>query len=218
MARVIEAVAEEVAGRQLSHTLRVGIDGCTAVGKTTFADALADALGRRGRSVVRAGLDGFHHPRGHRYRSGRRSAQGYYRDARDLAAVRDNLLAPLGPGGDGRYTLATYDLAHETALEPSFVKIDPGCVLILDGSFLQRPDLRAHLDLIVFLRASGAISRERGLARDAERLGEEAEILYDERYLPAFDLYAAEVQPEANADTVIDVSDLAAPFIVKVKR
>ena len=42
--------------------LRVGIDGRSAAGKTTFAYQLAEVAGRRGWSVVRASIDDFHPP------------------------------------------------------------------------------------------------------------------------------------------------------------
>jgi len=63
--------------------LRVGIDGVDGAGKTTFADELAAALAPFGRPVIRAGVDGFHHPRAVRYRRGRESPEGFFRDSYD---------------------------------------------------------------------------------------------------------------------------------------
>ena len=57
--------------------LRVGIDGVDGAGKTTLADTLADALEAAGIAVIRASVDGFHHPRAVRYRLGRESPEGF---------------------------------------------------------------------------------------------------------------------------------------------
>ena len=191
--------------------VRVGVDGRTAVGKTTFADALADHIRATGRPVVRAGIDGFHRPKAERYARGRMSAEGYYRDARDLEAVRRHLLDPFGPGGDGRYAVKTFDLATDTAVQPVPTQAPENAVLVVDGSFLQRRKLRGGLDMVVFLRASRETSRARGVARDGAYMAE----AYDRRYLPAFDLYTGEVDPVASADVVVDVEDWSLLFVVE---
>ena len=101
----IEQLAKRILALSLSHPVRVAVDGRTASGKTTFADALAASI-QHGRPVIRASVDGFHRPRVERYRQGRLSPDGYYEDARDLKAMRRLLLDPLGPGGDGGYVAA----------------------------------------------------------------------------------------------------------------
>jgi uridine kinase len=78
------------------------VDGVDGVGKTTFADELATALEAVGVGTFRASVDGFHHPRGVRYRRGRHSPAGFYLDSYDLSAMRRRLLDPLRPGGDRR--------------------------------------------------------------------------------------------------------------------
>jgi uridine kinase len=67
---VIDTLADSVVGMRLAHPIRVGLDGRSAAGKTTLADAVADALRRRRRDVLRASLDDFQRP-GHKYRSER---------------------------------------------------------------------------------------------------------------------------------------------------
>jgi hypothetical protein len=60
-------------------SLRFGVDGVTASGKTTFADRLAALLG----GVARISIDDFHRPEQARY----------YPDSFDLAAFRAAVLA-----------------------------------------------------------------------------------------------------------------------------
>src|SRR5207247_1741473 len=103
-----------------SHPVRVGIDGIDAAGKTTLAEEMAEVLRTRGRSVVRASIDGFHRPRAFRYRRGPSSPEGYYYDSFDYETLMSVLLRPLGPGGDLRYREAVYDLRADRSLTSEF--------------------------------------------------------------------------------------------------
>ena len=196
----IAAIADALAERRPGHTLRVAVDGRTAAGKTTFAARLADALRSRGREVLQAGIDGFHNPRAVRYARGRMSAEGYYRDARDLPTLRAWLLEPLGPGGSGRYATASLDLETDTSLEPQWREAPQDLILIVDGTFLQRPELSECWDSVIFLHVGAEVSRARGTARDGAEMAE----AYAKRYLPAYDLYLSEVDPMARAEWVVD--------------
>ncbi|HEX9419266.1 MAG TPA: hypothetical protein VGA81_09425, partial [Methylomirabilota bacterium] len=95
---VLDRVAAAVLALPAERTKRVGIDGVDGAGKTTFADELRDRLVSSGRPLIRAGVDWFHHPKPVRYRRGRYSPEGHYRDSYDYAALRRLLLDPLGPG------------------------------------------------------------------------------------------------------------------------
>src|SRR5271156_1842012 len=95
--------AEFVAAVDRPHPIRVAIDGRTASGKTTVADELANELSRIGRATIRTSIDGFHRAKRDRYARGRHSPEGYYFDTRDLNAIRQLLLEPLGPGGTLTY-------------------------------------------------------------------------------------------------------------------
>jgi uridine kinase len=125
----------------------------------------------RDRACVVVPMDGFHQPRAVRYRQGRESPDGYYEDAYDFAALRDALLGPLGPTGNGRYRTSVLDLRSDqrVAAEPGFAPA--GLVVIVDGSFLQRPELDGSWDAVVFLRVSFDAARARGAARDSSLLG-----------------------------------------------
>ena len=79
--------------------LRVGIDGFTASGKTSFGHELAYALSDAGRPVLRASLDDFKHPWRDAHLYDRKSGEGYYRNAFDCVAMRQLLLEPAGPIG-----------------------------------------------------------------------------------------------------------------------
>lgn len=190
------------------------MDGRTASGKTTQADELATALRAHGREVIRSSIDGFHRSRADRYARGRYSAEGYYHDARDLDAVMALLLMPLGPGGDRIYRTASFDLAADRPVTAPPQTADREAILIVDGTFLQRPELRGGWDLAIFVDTSAAIAEQRGIARDAAAAGNDHDsvrALYARRYRPAYDLYAGQCRPAEIADAVIGNDDVDRP-------
>ena len=210
---LLSRLAELISNLECSRPVRVAIDGRTASGKTTFANELAAEIARRGRAVIRTSVDGFHMPKATRYARGRYSAEGYYFDARDLIAIRSLLLDPLGPGGDRQYRTASFDLENDTAIEQEPLSAAAESILIVDGTFLQRPELVTGWDVTVFLDTSEDVSARRGVDRDAERLGglQAARQLYAERYRPAFDLYERSCQPRSIADAIVDNNDIDRP-------
>jgi len=106
---LLEVLADRITGVARPHPVRVAIDGVDGVGKTTLADDLVDPLRRRQVPVIRASIDGFHNPRSVRYRLGRSSPIGYFRDSFNHDALTAGLLRPLGPGGSGSYRRAVFD-------------------------------------------------------------------------------------------------------------
>jgi uridine kinase len=87
-------------------------------------------------------------------------------------------------------------------------------VLIVDGVFACRPEINAHWDFRVWLEIDPQQSLRRGAARDQDWAGSEAEAVHRDRYLPAEELYLAEVDPRRLVDVVIDNRDLARPSAI----
>ena len=167
--------------------LTVAIDGPDAAGKTTLADALAHRL--RGH-VVRASTDSFLRPPHERHRRGPLSPEGCYLDSFDYDRLRRLVLAPFAQGG-------------------------APAVLVVDGVFLLRPELRDAWTLSVHLDVSPATTLRRARTRDADRFGDELERRYVERYLPAQQLYRAEADPLAVADVVVGNDDPEHPVVIR---
>lgn len=214
-AAVLEELAAMIANLDLARPIRVAIDGRTASGKTTLANELAERLKPSEREIIRTSIDGFHRPKVERYARGRHSAEGYYYDARDLPAINALLLNPLGPGGDQWYRTASFDLHNDVPIEqaPQFAPAD--AILIVDGTFLQRPELRGGWDLAIFVETSEHVSEQRGIARDTELLGgtETTRQLYADRYRPAFALYESLAAPALAADAIVNNDDFDRPAL-----
>lgn len=215
--RLLDGIADHLVDRRPGHPLRVAIDGITAAGKTTFAGELAAAVAARGRPTARVSMDGYHHPRTHRHRQGRDSADGYYEDAYDFAAFASLVLEPLGAGAG--YRPAIIDLATDLAVSPPVIDLEPEAVLIVDGSFLQRAELADRWDEVIFLQTGFQAARHRGTQRDAAAFGglEQAGLAFDNRYHAAGRLYLDEVDPAARASILIDHEDPAAPQLLRIR-
>jgi uridine kinase len=204
----IDAVAARVLAVAADHPVRVAIDGRSAAGKTTLADALADAVrGASARTVIRAELDGFMKMVADRDAYPYDSPESYYLDAWDYPAIRAGLLIPLGPGGDRRYRTAPLD-PPRTAPEDA--------ILLADGVFLQRPELDRFWDLRIYLDIGLEESLRRGVDRDQHWMGgaAEAEHRYRTKYLPGEQRYLTEVRPRDRAHIVVDTTDRARPRII----
>jgi uridine kinase len=212
-AAVVSRVAERLARRCLTHPTRVAVDGVTASGKSTLARELTSAVEALARPVIHLSMDGFHHPRARRHRQGRDSAIGYSEDAYDLAALAREVLIPLGPGGDRRYRPSIIDLATDTPTDERLLIAPADAILIVDGTFLQRPELLGHWDERVWVETSFSLARRRGTARDAASLGgqEQTERLFDARYHAACRLYVNAVHPAERATVIVENNDLTNP-------
>jgi uridine kinase len=216
---VVEAIADVVAGLRCPHPTRVGIDGRSAAGKTTFADDLTLVLRGRGREVLRASIDDFHRP-GHKLRSQRDAwtPRAYYDEGFDYAAFSELVLQPLGAGGTRRCRTAVFDSLHDTWLPERWVTVGVDCVVVVDGVFLLRPELTAHWDYLVWLDVDFETMIQRARERDVAWVGskEVVEQRYRRHWIPTHELYERLTGGSAQAQAVIDTRIVQAPRIVRL--
>jgi len=198
--------------REPPHPLRVAIDGPDGAGKTTLADELAELLAGK-RPVIRAGIDGFHNPRELRYRRGPDSPEGYFLDSFDYEALRALLLDPLGPGGSRRYRRALFDYRADEKVAAPEEEASDDSILLFDGVFLLRPELRVFWDFSIFVRAGFDETLRRAEERDRELMGGAQAVRerYRKRYIPGQELYFSRCAPQDVADVVIDNTDVNEP-------
>jgi uridine kinase len=162
--------------------------------------------------VIRSSVDGFHRPRVLRYERGR-TPEGYYRDSYDYSRLRSVLLDPLGPGGDRTYRTQVFDWRTDSRVEVAPERASDDAVLVFDGIFLHRPELRDTWDFSVFLRVDFATSFARMGVRDGSPV--DVSDAANHRYLEGQRLYLAEASPERYATVVVDNNDLSSPFVVR---
>jgi uridine kinase len=213
---VLGELAEAVLGVEVGHPVRVAIDGCSAAGKTTLADELAVVLqGVTGRQIVRVGADFFKRAYELRTAYPGDSPESYYLDSWDNDAIRDQLLRPLGPGGDRRFVLAVRDSSSRMVLDlpPQFAL--PDAVVLVDGAFLQRPELVELWDLRIYVHVGFDVVLRRGIARDQAWMdsAEDAERRYLSKYIPGERMYVEQVRPQQLAHIVVNNESPAQPVI-----
>jgi uridine kinase len=211
-AQLLSVVVEMILRLRSRRILRIAVDGVDGASKTVFADELADAVRPAGLLVIRASVDGFHHPKNIRYRLGRNSPEGFFRDSYDYAALKSVLLDPRSPGGSARYRTATFDVENDSAVVVEERLADPDAILILDGIFLHRSELRDYWDLSIFLHVPFEISIPRGAGRGFGSADPQSE--QNRRYIDGQKLYFRECDPSAHATVVVDNTDLADPRII----
>ena len=212
---IVSYIVARIAAETRPHPVRVAIDGIDAAGKTMLADELASAIKARGRPVIRASIDGFHNPREIRRRRGSLSPEGYFEDSFNYPALVEALLQPLGPRGSGWFRRAVFDFRTDEPVPSILEHACADSVLVFDGVFLLRAELRPHFDFSVFVRAGFDVTRRRAEERDVHLFGgiDEVRRRYQERYIPGQQLYLRTAQPERWASVVVDNNDPMTPSI-----
>ena len=154
------------------------------------ADAVAALVSR---PVVRASADSFLQPRPLRYRRGRESPEGFYLDSIDLAKLGALLLAPFAAGEPFRR--ASLDVERDAPAHAPLEDAPHDAVLLLDGLFLHRPELRDRWDLSILLDVAPEVAAARLLQRDGKPTRH--------RYVRGMELYFAAAEPARHASLVL---------------
>jgi uridine kinase len=204
---------EKIVARLLTGVPRrgralVAIDGVGASGKSTFAAHLTHRIGTRPVTVLH--VDDFFNPAVIRHARGRQSAEGFWRDAYNYAALTDWALNPLRASGDGLYRPASYDRTSGETVQPAQVQASPDALVLVEGTFLHRDELAPLWDYSMFLD----VPFEETTRRMAQRDGLEPEHVLLNRYTGGQHIYFANAAPWDRASLVVDNTDVNRPKII----
>jgi len=225
---VLAASADLVleARRHRAHLVTlVAIDGIDGAGKSTFADELGGVLRPHGVSVIRSTIDSFHRPRVERGIQGRWSPDGFYEDSHNLARLQEVLLDPIAGDPPRPCRLGLFDEPTDrflSEIEAPFQTVPPGGVLLFDGIFLHRPELRGRWHFSIFLEAWERVNQGRidSACQSAPNTGP---ALFHHlswwwtvlpRYVEGQRRYLTEASPSTTADLAIDNNNLTSPFVL----
>ncbi len=113
------------------------------------------------------------------------------------------------------YEHADFDLGSDVALSGPGEVAPVEAILLFDGVFLLRPELRGWWDLSIYVRASFDVALGRAKARDLPLFGSVATVVqrYMSRYQPGQRQYLEYCQPERAASVVFDNDDPARPTV-----
>jgi len=210
---LLRELRDEVRLHYRGGRVLLAVDGMDGAGKTIFADALAEVFAEEGSAVLRASIDGFHRPRAERYAQGRDSPEGYYHDSYDYSLLRRVLVEPFRDGmqtrGTTGFQLSAFDVARDAPVESRWVTAAEDAVLIIDGVFLHRSELRGLWDWSVWLDVPVEVT----YARMAERDGSDPDphAGSNARYVDGQELYLRDADPQGAASAIIDNSDPLRP-------
>lgn len=180
----------------------VALSGIDASGKGAVARALGRDLRERGLAVAHVGIDPWHAPPEVRF-SAQDPGGHFYAHAIRFGALFSQLVEPLRTR---RSLDATFELmdgygAERRPLRYAFERVD---VVLLEGIFLLRRDLRRRYDLALWVECSFETALSRALARNQEGLTPER-LAEDYRtiYFPAQRVHFERDAPRDAAHVVI---------------
>lgn len=191
----------------------LAVDGIEGAGQAAFADGLAEVFAEEGAAAYRASIRDFHRPRAERDKRGRTSARGAYEDAYDYPTFRRVLIDPFRDGASTSATtgfqLTAFDLGRDAPTEAAWVTAPRDAVLIVDGVFLNRPELRGIWHWSLWLEASFEVA----YARLAARRGYDPDPRSpaNSRYVDGQMIYLTEAKPRAAASALVDNTDPSVP-------
>lgn len=197
---------------RIGHGRRlVAVDGVDGSGKTTFTAALAVEI--RKRPVVVIHIDDFLNPSSVRHAKGRTSPEGFWADSYDYAALRDQVLQPLGPTGDGWYSPSSYNSRTDRSEAAPYVQAPMDALVIVEGMFLHRDELAPYWDASVYLDVPFTETAARMAIRNGSNPDPEHPTMH--RYVGGQRLYFQAARPWDRATFVVDNSDFAAPKVIR---
>lgn len=197
---VLDALADDFLHNYGKGRTLVAVDGIDGAGTKVFADELAERMSRGGHSVFRASIDTFMKPRAERYQHGEDSGEGYYRDSFDYALFRRVLVEPFKMGGSAGFVTAAFDAARDAQIEADWKTGPQDATLIVDGVFLNRPELAGLWNFSVWLD----VDAERAAERLFESRGEAGR---SPRFEAGQQLYRKDLDPSARATAIMDNND-----------
>ena len=193
----------------------VAISGIDGAGKGYVAARLAARLERRGQRVALVGVDGWLNLPSIRF-SETDPAGHFYRHAIRFEEMFESLILPLR---DRRSIRLEADFTEETAISYrkhvyEWTDVD---VVLLEGIYLLRRDLRRHYDLAVWVECSFETALARALARAQEGLPPDQTIeAYRRIYFPAQEIHFREDDPRGAADLAIRNDTKAGSEVVTI--
>lgn len=187
----------------------VAIDGAEGSGTAEFADDLAAVYREAGTSTARASMRDFHLPRQRRHPGGRGDAGDYYERSFDYETLRRALIDPFRLGGSTGFQTRAFDARRDAPVVSEWQTGPADMVLVVDGPFLLRPEVRGawHFSVLLDVPLTDVYARlSSSQGRDPD-----PEAPSNARYVGGWRRYGTEVEPQYLASAVVDLTDPAHP-------
>jgi uridine kinase len=184
----VAAVIALLARLPVTRVTLVAIDGHSAAGKSSLARAIAEVRG----DTTLVHMDDFYRPLDSKYRAKLDAAGGcsqYY----DWQRLEAEVLRPIRSGNRG--TFRKYDWASNRLGER--VDIASEGLIVVEGCYAARPELKAWYDATVLVLAQPATRRRR------QQMRNDASPEWLERWDEAERYYMEECRPETYVDLTV---------------
>ena len=211
--QVIFKIAQRILAVHSSNQItKVAVDGVDGAGKSVFADELCQILQHLGEVVIHASVDSFHNFKAIRYRLGSSSPQGFFLDSYNYNILKEVLLEPLSFGGNRLYRKVVFDCKTDSSVNTPLEVAELGSILVFDGIFLHRPEIRTYWDYSIFLDVDFRISVPRGNQRFGGSPDPNCES--NRRYVEGQKIYLSQCKPREQASIIINNEEFDSPYIV----
>ncbi len=181
---VVAEIADEILHNYATGRTLVAVDGREGSGQAEFADGLVHALNTAGTTAARLPMEAF-----------ATSAEDAYRDGFGYDDFRTTAVQPFRSGE------AVLPELRDRVAPPGLPdELPADAVLVVDGVFLNRPEISGIWKHSIWLQVPQAQTEER--LRDAGLPPEDIE-----RARAAQSRYRAQLDPTEKADTLVDNSD-----------
>ncbi len=176
-------------------TLLVGIDGCGASGKTSFAQKIA-ALAIQ--QVTTVQMDDF--LLSSRFRLARNIAAERIGADIDWQRLHSQVFQRLLHDASARYQV--YDWNTDSLQE--WYRVPVGGIVIIEGVYSTCKEIADIYDFKIWIDCP----REKRLARGLARDGEKSRHFWEVEWMPMEDYYVESEKPQTRADLIVDGTEL----------
>lgn len=203
----VEDLAAVIASRQSRiagyRSLLVGVSGIDGSGKGYVSARLAEALCRRRIHAAVINVDPWLRLPAERF-DARRPAEHFYERGLRLEEMFEDVVLPLKARRSVDVTIDAADATNASTYHPLRFEYDKVDVIILDGIFLFKRELRHWLDVSIWVDCSFETALDRALRRNQENLPPELIVRdYHSIYFPAQRIHFMRDNPQSFAELVI---------------
>ena len=173
--------------------LFVAIDGCVGAGKSALAKGIRNSIGNV--SILRC--DHFYRPL-NEYPAKALSPARAYELYFSWERMRNEALVPLRRGEEARYQ------RYEWAIDALgvWIVVGPSPIVLVEGVYSSRPELRELLDAIIFVDAPREVRLQRMFARG--RLPNDPTNDWMIPWTVTEEWYIEHIQPRESADLILE--------------
>ena len=201
--QIAKAIASSASASRDGTSLLVAISGIDGSGKSTLAPRIVHRLNADGLHAVLIGLDAWHVPPEKRF-SQEDPAQHFYDHAFRFEELFRLLLNPLKQSRSVHLSVELTRLPENDRFWHTYQLQDID-VVVVEGIFLLKRDLRDQFDLAFWVECSFETALQRALRRNQEGLSEEGMIRdFQTIYFPAQRLHLQYDDPKSSVDGFLD--------------